>query len=640
MRVPPRFDSWDCRAPALPPRSRLYSLKPIGIGTPFVESLTGYVSRLADAHAVSVGDLLGRELSTFAPKPLLPFGPFLKRNRPHSHGFHAQDYAVNGFGGRSRNWVDALENATLQKRLRFLTLLPLAGLFSATALFRCTRAWCPECYEHWQGTGGVVYEPLLWAIAPVTVCLLHRQALEEVCPHCHGRPMPIAVYSRPGYCSRCQQWLGCHKGGGLTSSHEECNAAFWQANNIGELFAAAPRVSSPCLGTVFRVNLQACVDAIAEGNRGAFALAAKVTCSTLGCHLSGKTLPQISTVLRISNHLQIPLTAFLDNNRASTSGLWAQAKRLVQIGRKRPLSRTAEHVRSVLEKAVCEQPPPSLSQIAQRLDYRGVERLYQVDASLCKQIAVNYRQSGSSHWWRKSGATRICERTEIQRLLEQSLAAERPLSAHHIAARLGYSNDGYIQQRFPALCRAIRHKIAALKIARLAAMKTGLVEALRESPVPTLHALAKRLGCVSTDTLQSHFPDLYRRIQSRQRVAHKQRIAELRRTLQLVLKESPAPSFTSLCKRVGLSGSSLGEVCPPLCAAIQSRYLRGRREASQKRKEELRAEVRQIVQELHRQGKLPSVPRVTGLLGKTTLREWKTLAAAVEAARQELTRSQ
>ena len=56
------FDCWDCTAADMPPRSRLYSLKPIGIGTPFVESITGYVSRLADAHAVSVAELVGREL--------------------------------------------------------------------------------------------------------------------------------------------------------------------------------------------------------------------------------------------------------------------------------------------------------------------------------------------------------------------------------------------------------------------------------------------------------------------------------------------------------------------------------------------------------------------------------------------------
>ena len=551
MRVSPLFNSWDCKPPPLPPRSRLYALTPIGIGTPFVESLTGYVSRLADAHAVSVGDLLGRELSTFAPKPLLPFGPFLRRNRPGSHGFHAQAYAVNGFGDRPRKWVDALEKATLQTGLRLLTLLPLAGLFSGMSLFRCTRAWCPECYEHWRGAGGVVYEPLLWAIAAVTVCQLHRHALEEICPHCHGRPMPIAVHSRPGYCSRCQQWLGGNKeirsSQCLTPFDTENNAALWQAKIIGELFAAAQRVSSPSLGKVFTANFRACVDVVAEGNQCAFARAAGVMCSTVGSYLTGKALPQISTLLQISYHLQIPLTAFLENDPASTVALWERAKRIVQAGRKRPLSRTAEHVRGVLERAVREQPPPSLSEIAQRLDYRGVERLYQVDADLCKRIAVNYRQSGRSHWWRKPGATRICERTEIRRLLV-AIACRRVgrfrrttlLPGSAIVMMATFNSDS-----LPCAARSGK-RLQHRKSNSLAAMKTGLVEALRESPVPTLHELAKRLGCVSTDTLRSHFPDLYRRIQARQRVARKHWIAELRRTLQLALKESPphhSPAF-------------------------------------------------------------------------------------------------
>jgi hypothetical protein len=225
-------------------------------------------------------------------------------------------------------------------------------------------------------------------------------------------------------------------------------------------------------------------------------------------------------------------------------------------------------------------------------------------------------------------------------LLEQSLAEERPVSVHHLAASLGYLNDGYIRRRFPDLCRAISQKIGAQKIAHLATMKGILGEALRESPVPTLHDLAKRLGYANADTLWSHFPDLCRQIRAHQHVAREQRIAELRRTLQSALQESPAPSFSSVCKRIGLSRSFLVEICPKQSAAIQSRYLRNRSEASQRRKDELGEEVQQIVQELHRQGKCPSMTRVTGLLGETTLREWIALAAAVKAARKELAQPQ
>jgi hypothetical protein len=45
--------------PPIPKRRRLYSLEPMNVGTVEVESLTGYVARIADAHCVTVNDLVG-----------------------------------------------------------------------------------------------------------------------------------------------------------------------------------------------------------------------------------------------------------------------------------------------------------------------------------------------------------------------------------------------------------------------------------------------------------------------------------------------------------------------------------------------------------------------------------------------------
>jgi len=39
-------------------RSCLYSIEPIGIGSIEVESLCSYISRLADAHCETVGDIM------------------------------------------------------------------------------------------------------------------------------------------------------------------------------------------------------------------------------------------------------------------------------------------------------------------------------------------------------------------------------------------------------------------------------------------------------------------------------------------------------------------------------------------------------------------------------------------------------
>jgi len=48
-----RYEEWDVSIPPLPSRSRLYRLEPIGIGTPYVESLTGYIARLAETHCIT-----------------------------------------------------------------------------------------------------------------------------------------------------------------------------------------------------------------------------------------------------------------------------------------------------------------------------------------------------------------------------------------------------------------------------------------------------------------------------------------------------------------------------------------------------------------------------------------------------------
>src|SRR5689334_12170048 len=60
--MPPTLETWDLAAEPITERSRLYCLEPIGIGTAVVESLSGYAERLAEAHAVSAGNLIGKEL--------------------------------------------------------------------------------------------------------------------------------------------------------------------------------------------------------------------------------------------------------------------------------------------------------------------------------------------------------------------------------------------------------------------------------------------------------------------------------------------------------------------------------------------------------------------------------------------------
>jgi len=259
-----------------------------------------------------------------------------------------------------------------------------------------------------------------------------------------------------------------------------------------------------------------------------------------------------------------------------------------------------------------------------------------VDRDLCKRLSTKYRRSGQSHRWRKRGAERISEKVDIQKLLQESLAQNQPVSPHHLAARLGYANEGYLQRRFRDLCRAIRQKIAAQKVVRRAEMERVLTEALKEEPVPALVDLRKRLGYSSSDCLQLHFPGLCEQILARRRTAREQRTAELRRALQDLLLEAPAVSLRVVGTRLGFAPSYLRQLCPEECAALGARYIRWRHEASELRKARLLEDVREVVLGLHHQGQCPSVSRVASFLPPTALREWKALPAAVKAARQEI----
>ena len=82
--------------------------------------------------------------------------------------------------------------------------------------------------------------------------------------------MPLAVFSRPGYCSRCQAWLGNRKASGTL----EHGVALWHATAIGELLANASHFEGSSLRARFLASFRACVDVVTEGNQRAFARAA------------------------------------------------------------------------------------------------------------------------------------------------------------------------------------------------------------------------------------------------------------------------------------------------------------------------------------------------------------------------------
>ena len=379
--------------PDLP--SRLYPLEPIGIETPFVESLTSYISRLATAHSVLLRTLITDEIL-----------PNLKRSHIYQEGqpvydqlttFWKRSAMLNGTCPTANNWVQTVEQLTQRRDLRFLTMLTFATILSWRELIRSTQAWCPLCYEEWRKTNQVIYQPLIWQLTVMNLCPQHHIPLVLRCPHqdCGQTLSPLAPRFQPGYCSHCNRWLGksflsedCQ----LTNEDEQ-EWQFWLEQAVGELLAAAPGLSSiPCL-QVISTFISTHVRETMEGNLSEFARRVQYHRRTVWEWTQGLQVPQLDALLHICSYSGTTPIYLLTNVQEV-----AQLKKEIAGERpaREPLRKhfrqfDSEKLREALVQVLQskEEPPPSMREVARRLNY-DQSHLRKHFPDLCRAISARY----------------------------------------------------------------------------------------------------------------------------------------------------------------------------------------------------------------------------------------------------------
>ncbi len=631
------YDHWDVEMPDIPKRSLLYCLKPVGIGTPQVESLSGYVARLAEAHDLSVGNLVGRKPFSNARSGLYKRTTFF-RSRPKSHAFHAADYDINGMCRKACKWIGAFQEATHRQDLSRLTLVPLTKVISGMFLLRRRRAWCPSCY-HEDEKSGLVYERLPWAIKIVAVCPFHLRPLEKHCPFCNRQQPALAVSSRPGFCSACRNWLGepsseiAPKSGNRTRNFRN---ELHQASAVGEILATTS-VAGSVPAASFRRNLRICVKRLAAGNTAAFARRTQVSETAISFWLHAAMYPRLDMVLRLCSRLHISAATMLLNDRLEKTVDWKAVKSAFPPDRHPTRTfRSSGQVRRLLLAALRENDCPSLRDLTSRLGYRRAESLYQADRELCHRITARHRRNHRTHWWREPGARRICDEKTLRRLLEKSLAQETPTSVRRIAAIAGYVNGGYIHRKFPDLCHAIAMRLEEQLAKRWDKMRLALESVCAAGPPPTLHTISTQLGFRNSSTLREKFPEECDELLACRRFHKEKGIERLRGNLRSILSEEPAPSLSSVCRRLQISHSTLYERCPELCRAISARHAQWQKEKTRKRRQALDEEVRRIAGDLRARGQNPTQTRIALLKSKDSLKEWRALQRSVRRARRFL----
>ncbi|HEX9130744.1 MAG TPA: TniQ family protein, partial [Ktedonobacteraceae bacterium] len=282
----------------VPPRSRLYHLKPIGIETPRVESLTSFIARLAEAHCVTVRKLVLHVMLPLYGKSYLPS----RAEDNNISAFWKDSSTFNGTSASAGELVRVLEELTHRDNLRMLTMLPWAEALSCKDLIRRTKAWCPCCYQEWLQEGKPIYDPLLWSLEIVTFCTRHAIWLQEYCPYCKRHLTMLAAQVRLGCCSHCGAWLGITaelaQGAQSGSVGNELNWQHYLVRTVGELLAASPLVPSPPDRERFSQAIAVCLEYCADGKVSVLARKLGLSRRTIRDWKQGVQVPKLAALLQ------------------------------------------------------------------------------------------------------------------------------------------------------------------------------------------------------------------------------------------------------------------------------------------------------------------------------------------------------
>jgi hypothetical protein len=401
----------------------------------------------------------------------------------------------------------------------------------------------------------------------------------------------------------------------------------WIAKSIGDLLAAAPRLKGSPLREHLRANLSACIESATFGNLLAFADITRTSRGALRYWVSGTHRPEIGALLRMCYQIGVPVTQLVGDPAATDFDIdHLPNDRGIQSRR-----RGAE-VSLALERALAEGPPPSVSEVARRLHFARGERLYQIDRARSNMLAARHREAIRALQPKPSRAPRKCERPQMKRVLEDSLARECPVSVSDIAAQNGYANAGCIRLEFPDLCRAIGQKIAQRKKTEMSGKREILKAALEEDTPITAEQMARRLGFACPGVLRRNFPAEYQALLEKRTAYEEAQRKQLRSDLISALAENPAPTVPAVCRRLGISTSQIYCLHGDLARAIAARHLKERVESMERRHEQLRIEVFAIVKDMLDRGERPVQARVRKMLSADSLKARRTLRRCLNEA--------
>ncbi|WP_318615883.1 TniQ family protein [Sporosarcina sp. YIM B06819] len=358
-------------------RSCLYSIEPIGIGSVEVESLSSYISRLAAAHCITVGDimthLIAPELGKKYINNIVSIG---------GNGFYKSSSAINGYGIIAEDFIKVIESLTCRKDILETTFVNCRGLVPFRGLLKSSRYWCPSCFQADLESKQTVYERLSWTLQPFHKCIIHDRLLESTCPFCKSCMYTLERKSIPGYCTKCFYWLGNYRDKQSTGIYcrkinDSMRTFFLEFTNLSFERDCVSHSLSFYIENNFEGSLTKAADFFGYSK------------STLWGWKEGANLAPLKALIDITSKLQLNLSSFISVEK---SRMILTDNCINKISPSERTKKNHDKIKDFLGIAITEKKPYSLGEIAKLMECDR-KLLTQMYPNECRQIKKFYLNS-------------------------------------------------------------------------------------------------------------------------------------------------------------------------------------------------------------------------------------------------------
>lgn len=464
-----------------PARAAVRGVRPIGIGTAWVEALSGYLIRTAIANGLSPRRFIDRVIAVAVGDPSTP-GASTEDIIALGHSIMGRPAAaVNGGWQTASVLVEILSAATLQGGLDQLTLIGWSDRLFGRDLLRSLRAFCPVCLWEWARDGLPAYEPLRWQFQALEACVTHGVRLREVCltPRCGRTRGAIAGWASIQRCTGCRRPLARSikevRAVEVPLDAEALDWAGFVDAELGDLIAYPPAHGEGLGPYRFPEILGLAVESVTAGRQRAFAERIGMTEASVSYWKDDRRRPSLLSLLRVCRAAGFGLRDVLMGNVEALAASPAPLDvRYIAPSVEQHQALDAKVMERVLEDALVAVPPPTLASIYRdaRVDRSHVRRRFPVLCAAIRERRVAF-----------SSEERRRRREERERLLVEAIHAVHALGV--------YPSKNQVRKILPERFRLIDEDIVGVWRRELIALGWGDPSILRRvkgepMPLPTI----------------------------------------------------------------------------------------------------------------------------------------------------------